>query len=69
MRMTVSNKTLLIKIVVGCGTVGVWNLKRLLPRVRQDPQWRDGDTNPPIKLLTQNWPFLKEMQRQRWSRV
>jgi hypothetical protein len=34
---------------------------------RQDSQWRDKDTNPPIKLSTQNSSCLKEVQGQKWS--
>jgi hypothetical protein len=43
-------------------------LEETVPSSQTGPQWRDGDTNPPIKLLTQNWSCLKEMQGQRWGR-
>ena len=29
---------------------GRWNLKRLFLVVRQGSQWRDGDTNPTLKI-------------------
>jgi hypothetical protein len=48
--------------------VGIWILKRPPPAVRQDPQWRDGDINPPTKLLIQNFPSLKEIEGQKGSR-
>ena len=38
--------------------VGLWNLKRPPPVVRQYPQWRDGDTNTPSKYLNQNYSCL-----------
>jgi hypothetical protein len=46
--------------------VGRWNLKRPPPVDRQS-QWKDEDTNPPSKVLTQNYSCLKEMQGQKWS--
>jgi hypothetical protein len=35
-------------------TISLWNPKRLSLVDRQDPQWLDGDINPPTKLLIQN---------------
>jgi hypothetical protein len=46
-----------------------WNQKRPPPEVRQDHHWRNWDTNPPSKFLTQNCSYLKEMQGQKWSRA
>ena len=43
-------------------TLGRWNLKKQPPVKRQSPLWRDGDINPPSKILAQNCFFLKEMQ-------
>jgi hypothetical protein len=40
---------------------GIGNLKRPPPVARQEPQWSDGDTNPPTKLSTKNSSFLQEM--------
>jgi hypothetical protein len=46
-----------------CLTVGRWNLKRSTLVDRQGPDWRDGDTYPSSKFLTQNYSCLKKMQR------
>jgi hypothetical protein len=35
---------------------------------RQGPKWRNKDTNPQLKFLTQNCSCLKEMQGQKWRR-
>jgi hypothetical protein len=45
-------------------TMGKWYLRRASPGTREDPWWRDGDTNPPIKILTLHFFCLKEMQGQ-----
>ena len=43
-------------------TLGIWNLKKPPPVVRQEPWWNDKDTNPPTKLSTQNLSCLQQMQ-------
>ena len=48
---------------------GIWILKWLLPVARQDSQWKDKDSNPPTKPLTQNVSCLQNVQAQRQSRV
>jgi hypothetical protein len=35
---------------------------------KQHPQWSDKDMNSPTNHSTQNMSYLKEIQRQRWSR-
>jgi len=42
--------------------MGMQNLRRPLPVAIWDPQWRDKDTNPPTRLLTQILFRLQEMQ-------
>jgi hypothetical protein len=37
----------------------IWNLKRPVPLARQDSKGREKDTNPPTKLLTQNFVLSK----------
>ena len=49
--------------------MGLWNLKRPAPGVRQDPLWKDRDINTPTKLSTPNCSYLKEMHKQNWSRT
>jgi hypothetical protein len=39
--------------------VGICKLKRLPPVASQEPQWRDKDTNPSTKLLTQICLFTR----------
>jgi hypothetical protein len=41
---------------------GIWILKWLLPVARQDSQWKDKDSNPPTKPLTQNKSYLQYVQ-------
>jgi hypothetical protein len=45
-------------------TLGIWNLKRPSPIVRQESQCCDRDTNSTTKLSTQNVSCLQEMQSQ-----
>jgi hypothetical protein len=47
---------------------GMWKLKRPPPVARQEPHWKNRDTNPPTDLLTENLPCLQEIQAQIWSR-
>jgi hypothetical protein len=42
--------------------LGIENLKRPPPFGRQEPQWRDRNTNPPTKLSTQHLSCLQEIQ-------
>jgi hypothetical protein len=44
--------------------VGIWNPKKPPPVTRQDHQWKNKNTNPSTKCLTQNESHLKEMQEQ-----
>jgi hypothetical protein len=42
--------------------VGIWKLNRPPLVIREYPQEKDGNTNRPANLLTQNCSCLKQMQ-------
>jgi hypothetical protein len=44
------------------------NMKRTIPGDRQSPLWKDGLTNPPSKIMTQN-SCLKETQGQKMEQT
>jgi hypothetical protein len=54
--------------------VAIWNLKSSAPVARQEPQWKDRDTNPPQKsfnpiffLSTRNTGMRMEQRLMEWA--